>query len=241
MRSLLRRGRLHRLGSSTSRSTLQAARRSHGGLRAGAVALAVAALVSGCGEPPELRFGAAQPSGEKLDLPSGGRSGLPGEQWPDACELVDDAELKAILPQAEKIERERQSLTLHKVDFLGGGFDTEEIPAAGCQIDLRLPDDYDGVNTFITFSMRQIADPSVIREEYREDRGRDRDETQSLGTSWGADECHAEKSGLRSVYCRLGQYYFEIRGRGPSSRITEQDFTDKVLSQIVQTVTARMR
>ena len=101
-----------------------------------------------------------------------GSPGWRARRGRDTCTLVDDAELEAILPQAEEIEpREKRSLALHEADFLGEGFDTEEIPAC------------------------VLPHGAVL----------------------------LRPAGQRSLH------------------ITEQDFADKVLSQIVQTPTWRMR
>ena len=201
-------------------------------------------LVAGCSSPPEIRFGSAQPSGQRITLPSASDPGLPGAQWPDACTLLSDAEVKAVLPQAEDFTREKQSLTLRRIDFLKPeNSTTEEIPAAGCDIWFRLPDDYDGRNANIDLFVLRIAGPSVIEKEYRDDR-KDKSAIQELGRSWGADDCYSDRISegtSPNVHCRLGRYYFRVSGHGPNGRLTNQDYTDKVLSQVVQTLAARMR
>ncbi|MEU4328822.1 hypothetical protein [Nonomuraea dietziae] len=73
-----------------------------------------------CSVPP-VEVGSARPTGGALGLRTEPGRYLQGDRWPDACHLLTDGELKAVLPQAEEVSRKPRGLNLTEIpDFLTG-------------------------------------------------------------------------------------------------------------------------
>ncbi|KAA2261581.1 hypothetical protein F0L68_16000 [Solihabitans fulvus] len=224
-----------------------------------AVAVAVAAaLTAGCSAPAAVEFGSARPSGPALHLRAGSGEELSGGQWPDACTLLTDQELTAVLPQATDISRKQKKLHLYSVpDFVHPERTkaSEDVPAAGCDIGFALPDKYNGPNSSVNFIILGIADPSLVVDLYGKDKksGSRTSGTSEIGAAWGAEDCYANTIAAASrptAYCRTGQYYFEVSGESSAGELSagkdghdtsgHQTYQDKVLSQIVRTLVAKL-
>ncbi|MEV4064563.1 hypothetical protein [Nonomuraea dietziae] len=207
-----------------------------------------------CSVPP-VEVGSARPTGGALGLRTEPGRYLQGDRWPDACHLLTDGELKAVLPQAEEVSRKPRGLNLTEIpDFLTGkGGGTEHIAKAGCDLGFKLPDDYDAPNSAISIMVNAIADPALAAKAYRQGKAQD-DKiggVVELGKEWGAKDCYSSKPTAGSqmrVSCHTGQYYFEtwghtsaeLAGAEASSAASSETFRDKVLSQVVRTLLAKL-
>lgn len=224
-----------------------------------ATALAGAAvlLLAGCGskEVPALRFGSAQPSGNRLAAqPPSGRS-LALAQWPRACEVLSDAEIKAILPQADGIKRQPVKVTVINFDPLSKADQgtTGDVPEGGCTFGFGLPDTYESTgNSSIKLTFTAVADPALVAKSYADDLARARDdatkyhkEFADLGTSLGPQGCYADDLARGNLTCHQGPYAFEVSGTSTARGVGEypkadRNWSDKVLRQVVRTLSARM-
>ncbi|MFD8589068.1 hypothetical protein ACFV1B_05905 [Streptomyces sp. NPDC059637] len=220
-----------------------------------AVAAASAAVVlAGCGsEPPPLEFGSAKPSGARLDAqpPQGGS--LPVAQWPDACEVLGEEEIRAILPQAENFDRKPVKVTVLNFNPLAepDPGTTGDVPKGGCETGFRLPDEYESErNSSIGVVFRTVADPALVAEAYAEDReseaekaGRGAEEFQDLGDSLGPEGCFVKWSD--QLVCHQGPYEFEVSGSSTADGVggyeeSDRNWREKVLTEVVRTLSARM-
>jgi len=82
--------------------------------------IAAAAVLAACGEADKpikpLNLGSAPAaSGTPIELerPSDPSGAIDFDRWPRACELLTDDEIKAVLPQATKVERESKHHETH--------------------------------------------------------------------------------------------------------------------------------
>ncbi|MEU6664321.1 hypothetical protein [Streptomyces sp. NPDC046821] len=232
-------------------------------------AVAGTVLLAGCGEekpPPSVEFGSAAPAGDKLGLqpPSGAAVAL--AQWPDACKLVTDGELSAVLPQSKSVERKPVKVSIINFNPLADAAPgtTGDVPRGGCEFDFHLPGTTgdDVRNSNFTVTVTAVADPALVADKYREDKKDDGTKKgfKDLTGSWGAQDCYSVDSVLSAeVTCMQGAYEFEVGGSsyaeglvkqpGPDAKPAEnlaaaaerkQLWTDKVLSQVTRTVAARM-
>lgn len=215
-------------------------------------------LLAGCSTTPTVTFGAAHPVGGPIHADTTSGKELSGSQWPKACSLLSDAELTAILPQATDITRRPKPLHLYSIpDFTHADApmpNDEDVPEAGCDIGFTLPAKYDGANSSLSITMLGIGDRSMMSELYDKDKASDSKVSHGsdLGAVWGADACYDSEISAGSepsVHCRAGVFYFEVSGNSSATAFTGKDahdasgnqtFQDKVISQTVTTLTARM-
>jgi hypothetical protein len=242
-------------------------------LRAAWLSLAIlvgAALMTGCSEdppPPAIEFGSAKPAGEKLGLQPQRGSAVALSQWPDACKLVTDPEILAILPQAKDFERTPVKVTVTNFNPLNAADPSTvgDVPQGGCKFEFALPagDDQPARNSSLSVIVTAAADPALVGARYLEDKkkeaGRDNG-FKDLAVSWGTQGCYSYGSGPSGTAdCYQGSYLFEVGGwssaeglapiPGPDATGNEslaaekqryKNWVDKVLSQVVRTVAARM-
>ncbi|MFE6807704.1 hypothetical protein [Streptomyces sp. NPDC057681] len=226
-------------------------------------------LLTGCGEekpPPRVKFGAAEPAGDKLGLQPEPGAAVALSKWPDACKLVTDAELRAFLPQSKSVQHKPVKVTILNFDPLADAAPgtTGDVPRGGCEFEFNLPGNGgdDVTNSNFTVTVTALADPSLVGHKYREDKGKDGSEKgfKDLAGTWGAQDCYSVDGVLGAeVTCMQGPYEFELRGSShaeglvpqpgsdakPSENLAavakrERLWTDKVLSQVARTVGARM-
>ncbi|MEU8512885.1 hypothetical protein AB0C76_15025 [Kitasatospora sp. NPDC048722] len=230
--------------------------RTHALSAATALAAAAVLLLAGCSkEVPALRFGSAQPSGDRLAAqPPSGRS-LALAQWPHACEVLSDAEIKAILPQADGIKRQPVKVTVINFNPLSGADQgtTGDVPEGGCKFSFGLPDKSESAgNSSIKLTFTAVADPALVAKSYADDLAHARDdatkyhkEFEDLGTSLGPQGCYAGDLARGNLTCHQGPYEFEVSGTSTAGGVGEypkadRNWSDKVLRQVARTLGARM-
>lgn len=229
-----------------------------------------AALMTGCSEqspPTPVEFGSARPAGGTLGLHPEAGSVVPLSEWPDACELVSDEEVRAILPQAKRIERKPVKVTILNMNPLAEARPgtTGDVPRGGCEFAFALPgrSGDSGSNSSFTVTVTALADPALIAESHQDDKKSDGAEKgfTDQAASWGAQDCYTvgEELSPAVAHCRQGPYLFEVGGSsraegvspapGPGAKAAEnieaekkrrQVWADKVLPEVVRTVGARM-
>ncbi|MER5733256.1 hypothetical protein ABT084_33840 [Streptomyces sp. NPDC002138] len=221
-----------------------------------AVAVASAAVVlAGCSsEPPALKFESAKPSGPRLDARPVQGGSLPVAQWPNACEVLGDDEIRAILPQAKDFQRDPIKVTVLNFNPLGkpDPGTTGDVPAGGCRTEFGLPAKYKGKhNSNIRIVFKTVADPALVANAYAEDRddeakraGQDTKKFQDLKNSLGAAGCYT-KGTTSTMVCHQGPYQFEVSGSSTADGVgkypeTEENWRQKVLTEVVRTLSARM-
>ncbi|WP_329126738.1 hypothetical protein [Streptomyces sp. NBC_01465] len=222
-----------------------------------AVAVSTAAVLTGCSgneSPPALKFGTAKASGARLDDQPPQGSSLPVAQWPDACKVLGDEEVRAILPQAEDFAREPIKVTIINFNPLQDADPgtTGDVPKGGCETKFGLPAKYDSEhNSSIKIVFKTIADPALVTKAYTEDRddeakdaGKGTDAFRDLGNSLGAPGCYTQDR-THELVCHQGPYEFEVSGLSTADGVgkypqAEKNWRDKVLTEVVRTLSARM-
>ncbi|MCX5205509.1 hypothetical protein OG897_29125 [Streptomyces sp. NBC_00237] len=223
--------------------------------RRGVIASSVAVvLLAGCtSEPPPLEFGTAKPSGPRLDAqpPKGGS--LPLAQWPDACAVLLEEEIRAILPQAKDFERDPIKVSVLNFNPLATSAPgtTGDVPKGGCETEFGLPAKYvSKQNSRITIVFQGLADPALVAEGYAKDRAyevkhgtKGAEKFQDLGASLGPTGCFTKAPG--ALVCHQGPYEFEVDGSSTADGVGEytesrKNWREKVLVPVVRTLSARM-
>ncbi|MFE5596259.1 hypothetical protein [Streptomyces sp. NPDC056549] len=224
------------------------------------LALAVAAplALAGCSSaPPPLEFGAAKPSGPKLAARPAANGSLTLDQWPNACEVLSDDEIRSILPQATGFERDPVKVTIINFNPLSESAPgtTGDVPAGGCEFKFGLPSEYESEhNSNVKVTFTAIADAALVERNYSEDlkdarkragEGTYKKEFRDLGTSLGTDGCFLPDVSDGPT-CHQGPYQFEVSGMSTADGVGEypeskRNWTEKVLTEVVRTLGPRMR
>ncbi|MET9215507.1 MULTISPECIES: hypothetical protein [unclassified Nocardia] len=198
----------------------------------GSIAIA-AAVVSGCGPvgPPEIEFGAAAPAAVPITVT------LPAtvDNWPDACAVLTDAEITAILPQATNLKRAPQTVQLLDESV-------RNIAQGGCQFTFDLPDlPASSGNAKITVMFSSVGEESAVAAYYADTK---RFTGDPVAPEWGATECTYGKIIESTVACHRGNFAFAVSGDssvgGLDSPAHFQIWRDEVTAEIVRTLVARM-
>jgi hypothetical protein len=113
------------------------------------VPLVLLLAAGACSSAPAEPVRITDPTGPATPLavatPTGDQGLLPGDRWPSACDLVDDAALRAVLPQATDVRREPRSgsvrVTSTEPGVLGRrlGERTETVQGLSCSTRFSLP------------------------------------------------------------------------------------------------------
>ncbi|WP_328941081.1 hypothetical protein OG259_05065 [Streptomyces sp. NBC_00250] len=211
--------------------------------------------LAGCSSPPPaLEFGTAEPSGPRLAAQPAANGSLPVAQWPNACEVLSDTEIHAILPQATDFEREPLKVTIMNFNPLAESAPgtTGDVAAGGCSYKFGLPSEYESKrNSSIKLTFTAIADPALVRESYAEDMKDAREqatrlkkEFRDLGAALGAEGCFLPDLS-EGPTCFRGPYKFEVDGMSTADGVGEypesnKNWSDKVLTHVARTVSARI-
>ncbi|MBW0270672.1 hypothetical protein ATM97_06530 [Nocardia sp. MH4] len=199
----------------------------------GSIAVA-AAVLAGCGPvgPPGIEFGAAAPDSRPIPVT------LPAtvENWPDACAVLTDAEITAILPQATHLKRTPQTVQL--VDE-----SVRNIAQGGCLFTFDLPDrPASSGNTKITVMFSSVGEESAVTAYYADMKRFTGDPV--APAEWGATECTYGKIIESTVACHRGNFAFAVSGDSSVSGLDNsarfQIWRDEVTAEIVRTLVARM-
>jgi hypothetical protein len=188
-----------------------------------------AALLAACGgtdhgDPPEaaliLQPGPAE-VGEPLDLDIAlDETGFfVFSAWPQACDLLTDAEITAVLPQAEVIERRSGDRDL---EIIGSGQDVTAYDA-GCGYELDIPEAGLGAEMVsggptIAVQIDAAGSPDVARLNARGSHG--------VPIEVPSGECHAWET-TAGVSCLKGPLAFTIVSHFPHQQVGSDTWTDR--------------
>lgn len=213
-------------------------------------------LLAGCAEPVEV--GAARPSGAPLSLDISRNEVVNPLEWPDACELLTDDEIIAILPPAEDITR--QATPVEVLDFglmadnPGGG----TANSGSCAYEMKLPGD-DNVTSSIDITIVGVAHPKLIKRHFAEEKNKAKQDATSVdadppvdhGADLGADACYTTApattngSSTGTTTCRSGPLMFEVWGQTFATfadvpdDAAGQHWQDRVVPEVIKTVAAK--
>ncbi len=137
----------------------------------GILALCVAGclLVAACGgDAPPIKVGSAPAIGSKVTLPRPASNGLTSfGDWPQACGLITDVDVHAILPQSHGIVRRSFNPAFKlRGDY---GMTTRTAVGAGCQMTWWLPGsnpDAKVPTVNLDLSFDAVGSPSIVQENY---------------------------------------------------------------------------
>jgi hypothetical protein len=144
-----------------------------------------------------------------LDGPIGPTGLFEPAAWPRACEVLDDAGLRTVLPQAGRIARTPGpgEITVFGV----GRASTVHVPEMSCDIGVELPDkDFDpagGYNEYaLTVQIRIAGTPEMVAQNRRDPSGDERP-TVLDGTS-----C-LSRSSAQELTCTTSRVEFSVSRR----------------------------
>jgi hypothetical protein len=121
------------------------------------------------------------------------------ERWPQACDLLEEGQIRTLLPQATAITMTRKDVRVNGVDPFPGSSGVAH--GASCRIQVTLPavsDDYYKPYWYIDIEVTAAGGPNAVRGNYERDLGNAKDSaTTDHGvivqrTDLGPTSCFAE-------------------------------------------------
>jgi hypothetical protein len=203
-------------------------------------------VAGGCAH--DLVVGDPEPSGSRLVRPVGLEAVTP-QDWPDACRLLTDEEIHALLPESQGLERHPSPVTILDVDFLDGQDVGGEAAHGSCDY---LADHGNGDFVEIGLTIEAVGKSAVIRAAYAAERSyalenkseydtvRDVEGTAAKGCFRSGDESYS------TLYCRHRWLMFSVNvvGVGTVPDASEDDMdqvlTERLAPRVVQLVVAKV-
>lgn len=154
-----------------------------------------------------------------------------------ACGALTDADIQAILPQAEKITHSRQSISIMTPPSSQG----QALQASGCDFRYKLPSSSEsGPGEFIGVQLLFSPSPDQNKAQFEQDSSYLK-RREDVGSSWGPQQCAVEVDHISEAVCLSGRCVFKVstmRGDGSAS---DQEWSDRVLKPLVQTLAAKTK
>lgn len=189
-----------------------------------------------------LPVGQAKPNGRKVLVVTQAGKLVSPERWPDACRLLDDEEIRAILPEAQKIDSRP-----YGVNTLGS---TEPVPTnsrfvqayasdGACRWAVTLTGDF-APRAVIGLRLRAVGDPELLRKQFEFWR---HFHTQA-STPSGVKGCYLEVLAHTTWVCQQGAVLFEVTGETTADWAemkTSAQWENKVLPMVATTVAAKVK
>ena len=219
---------------------------------------ALAALCAGCGADADaeaeqrVTFGHAPAPSGRIPVPATGHGALDGAHWPDSCRFLTDADIRAILPETEKVRREPMRITAN----LDGRSHPANFARAGeCYMSLSLRGDTVGkARAAITVEIKAVGGPRLIAKQYAKEKGHPAKATDTTvlgdyGSRLGPDGCFAPAAPADgALTCREGPLLYRVSGTcycdvgaRPDSAITRAGvWINKVLGPAAKTIAAKV-
>jgi hypothetical protein len=218
--------------------------------------LAALPLAGACGgsaarPAPEIRVGSVPPPAARIAVPSPDANGLaPFASWPKACDLLTDADVRALLPQAFRIQHRSEDVTF---DLRHGALAPgrqQAVAGASCSISWWLPGGssdpkFDSPTVELSVSLVAVGAPALVRTNYWDAQTANFHVVQQ---DLGADECVEQFS--ESYQCRRQQVAFSIgwtlhsqamdRFQGQGDATFKQFFGQHVGVELVRAVVAKL-
>ncbi|GIH94228.1 hypothetical protein ACFFMN_06180 [Planobispora siamensis] len=135
--------------------------------RAFLTAILAAALLSGCAEDVVVPYGPAPtPSGPlALALPAPDSGRLRAREWPRACDLLTEADIRAILPSTTRV-----SSTSEDGKFISTGGEAPYnfvVPGARCAYEVFFPGTYDpSRSASVSIEVLFAGSPELARQNW---------------------------------------------------------------------------
>lgn len=212
-----------------------------------------AAACGGSSEAAPVKIGAAPTQQTPVSLPAVAPGGglAPLDRWPSGCSMLTDADIKAILPQAEKFERETRSGDVRIFDELGRPTREDTAKESGCGITFWLPKQ-SRTQKVPSVSMSVIVEvvgtPSVVNLNWSQLAGR----SFSKIDSYSADECKSNQA-TGQYRCRKGGMSIALVSDAASLYIAEFEnqtgegrpamvahWQERVVPELLKAITGKM-
>lgn len=185
------------------------------------------------------------PAGEPYEVGDIAAEGLADSgTWPDACEMLSDADLTTLLPESGEATREGQ-----RGNFLGGG-ETENFST--CKYDVPQPDDIDGVSSWVQIDLNAVADPDAVEQLWQDSYDRQK-KTSAQYPDQFQDYSDGQLGGAKCFYngnsfeCAKGHFSFSVLGQytgqgesGSDPYALKTGYLQQVVANVVKTVALRM-
>lgn len=168
---------------------------------------------------------------------------LPANEWPDACSLVTQEDIAAILPDAEDIQQAGRPVSALSIkDFRADSSwkESNRAPYGECDYVMRLPGEtYSATQAWIRIDA--VADPKLIADYFE----RGAPGTNSSEGTDGADKCVMAFALDQNWTCRKGPLLFTVGGQTTATfegmpDAAPFDWRDKVTPELVRAVTAKV-
>lgn len=191
-----------------------------------------AAVLIACGEeepqPLVIEPASVKPAGKPidLDLPRDPSGAFAFDRWPKACDLLTDADIKAVLPQLTKVKREPedQEITLTPAltaDAVPAPARTVTAKGANCTYKLQLPaaglkDRYDiegSSGASLLVSVTYAGAPKAVKQNFGPG-------VDPVRVEVPAGQCYG-RDNASSVSCRKASLAFSV-----SSSVSPQEVED---------------
>jgi hypothetical protein len=125
-------------------------------------------MMTGCSGPTEITVGSAPATAATLSIAEPDRSGwVPLSTWPQACELLTDADVHAILPTATKVDSNPKGLEMTNLD-VNSPQRNAMANGALCATDVWIADvaDPDEKATTLEVRVRMAGTPKLAEANY---------------------------------------------------------------------------
>lgn len=179
-------------------------------------------MLSGCGIGTPLaaptygpvRYGKPAPSGQ-VPISASGRQVVPASRWPDACTLLSDKEIQALLPQATRVRRTylQSDADLPFIEARPRAApSTFTAPHGGCVFSFVIPG---GAGT-LSVKINGVGGPRLVGRAYadRLRSARESDHPRRVSASAGPQACFRESPDTSNIDCRQGPLLFTASGEG---------------------------
>jgi len=196
--------------------------------------------------PADLHLLGSIPAGARYPVGAVGNAGeTSSSTWPDACTMLSNADIKALLPKSGAVTRKGQ----HGA-FLGGG---ETAKFATCDYGIGEPGDSEAQPSSVHLDLRAVGDPRAVLADWKSAyasqlKGAAKYPDQFLDWSkgqLGGAMCFYDGN---EIQCVKGHFDFWVRGldtgpveSGPNAYFAQKlGYVEQVLANVVATLAARM-
>jgi hypothetical protein len=191
-------------------------------------ALALVACGGGpTGPAPEITTGTAPTGQQPVSLPQyPAQSVGDGDEWPRACQLMTQAEVQAVLPQATELELKGDPGSFdYKLVGLGsyetpytsnpyGQSRSIDVPEQKCEARMRLPSDADeddiGVHASVEVTIDMVGSKDTV--DYFWSASGDEPMADGFGAECTAQDITPDVPNVSTFHCRKGEMSLEVVG-----------------------------
>jgi len=192
------------------------------------------------------RFGQARPATGTVPVRLAPGKLVPARKWPTACQLIDDADITAVLPDATEIDEFPGGVSTRTIDEYSANPAWREEPYAPegrCVWHMKLPGERTNAFTFVWVRIVAVGDPELIRR-YHDDQELGRGAGLAAADLPGGGSCYPSSLYDAHLVCARGPLMFEVGG---STTTDFGDFRaysfwrDEVLTEFAATVAGKIR